>query len=224
MTTQAAVDQFEMIDHIPPGGRLILSGVDWEDYEALLYRLGDDSHLRVSYSGGRLEVMSPNTPHEKYKNLISALVRAIGYELEIDVISFGSFTMKIDRLRKGAEADDCFYIQHASWMIDRDHLELGVDPPPDLVVEIDLTLDSRKKFGIYASFGVPEIWRYDGQRLSVLQLIDGSYVVSEFSLCFPFLRADKLIDLLSGVSSGTHQSWRALHEWVRANRPGTPTS
>jgi Uma2 family endonuclease len=219
MSTQAAADQFEMIDHLPPGGRLILSDVDWEDYKALLYRLGDESHLRVSYSDGRLEVMSPNTPHEKYKNLINRLVVAISDELDIDVISFGSFTMKIDRLRKGAEADDCFYIEHASLMIGRDHLELGVDPPPDLVVEIDHSSDSRKKFGIYASFGVPEIWQYDGQRLSVLQLIDDSYVLSELSLCFPFLSADKLTDLLSGVSSGTRQSWRALHEWIRANRP-----
>jgi Uma2 family endonuclease len=224
MTTQAALDQFEMIDHMPLGGRLILSDVDWEDYEALLYRLGDDSHLRVSYSDGRLEVMSPNTPHEKYKNLIHDLVRAIGYELEMDAISFGSFTMKVDRLRKGAEADDCFYIQHASSMIGRDQLELGVDPPPDLVVEIDQTSDSRKKFGIYASFGVPEIWRYDGRCLSVLQLIDGSYVLSEFSLCFPLLSAGKLTDLLSGVSSGTRQSWRARHEWIRANRPENPKS
>jgi Uma2 family endonuclease len=223
MTTQVA-DQLEIINHIPPGGRLILSGVEWEDYEELLNRLGDESHLRVSYSNGRLEVMSPSTPHEKYKNLIDAFVLAISYELEIDVISFGSFTMKIDRLRKGAEADDCFYIQHAPSMIGRDHLELGIDPPPDLVVEIDLTRDSRKKFGIYASFGVPEIWRYDGKRLSVFQLMDGSYALSEFSLCFRFLSAEQLTDLLGGVSSGTHQSWRALHEWIRANKPEAPES
>src|SRR5579862_6812991 len=147
MSTQTAA-RLEIIGHIIPGSRVILSDVDWEEYEDLIKRLGDYSHLRVSYSDGRLEVMSPSTPHEKYKSLINALVRSIGYELEIDVMSFGSFTMKIDRLHKGAEADDSFYIQHASTMIGKDQLELGVDPPPDLVIEIDMTRDSRKKFEI----------------------------------------------------------------------------
>ncbi|MGH9823275.1 MAG: hypothetical protein ACREDR_08495 [Blastocatellia bacterium] len=78
MTTQA-VDQLEIINHIPPGGRLILSGVEWEEYEELLNRLGEDSHLRVSYSDGRLEVVKPSTPHEKYRSLIDRLVVAISY-------------------------------------------------------------------------------------------------------------------------------------------------
>ncbi|HEY6330185.1 MAG TPA: Uma2 family endonuclease [Blastocatellia bacterium] len=218
MSTQTA-ERLAMINHICPGDRVVLSGVDWEDYEDLINHLGDDSHLRISYSGGILEVLSPSTPHEKYKTLIDVLVHAIGYELEIDVIGFGSFTMKVDRLRKGAEADDCFYIQHASLMIDRDHLQLGVDPPPDLVVEIDLTRDSRRKFDIYASFGVPEIWRYDGLALSVFQLIDSQYAHTEFSACFPFLSSAKLTELLDGVSSGTHRAWKALREWLRANKP-----
>jgi len=147
------------------------------------------------------------------------VVRAIGYEWEIDIISLGSFTMRIDRLRKGVEADDSFYIQHASTMIGRDDLELGVDPPPDLVVEIDLARDSRKNFDIYASFGVPGIWRYDGLALSVFQLIDGEYAPAEFSACFPFLSSAQLTKLLTAVSSGTHQAWKSLHDWLRLNRP-----
>ena len=218
MSTHTA-DRLEIINHISPGSRVILCDVDWEEYEAIIERLGDDSHLRISYCDGRLEVMSPSTPHEKYKNLINALVRAIGYELEIDIVSFGSFTMTVDRLRKGAEADDCFYIQHASAMIGRDQLEPGVDPPPDLVVEIDLTRDSRKTFGIYASFGIPEIWRHDGRKLSVFQLTDGAYTLSESSGCFPHLTSAQLADLLAGVSSDTHESWKALHEWLRAKKP-----
>jgi len=169
-----ALDRLEIMDYISPGSRIILTGVGWEDYQDLIHRLGDEAHLRVSYSDGILEVMSPSTPHEKYKKVIGRLVVTISEELGIDIVSFGSFTMKIDRLRKGAKADDSFYVQHASSMIGRDHLELGVDAPPDLVVEIDLTRDSRRKFEICASFAVPEIWRYDGRTISVFQIDRGS--------------------------------------------------
>ncbi|HEY6328286.1 MAG TPA: Uma2 family endonuclease [Blastocatellia bacterium] len=214
-------ERLEVIDHLSPGDRLILSDVEWEEYQELIGRLGDDSHLRVSYSDGRLEVMSPSTPHEKYKKTIDRLIVTISEELGIEVVSFGSFTMKINRLRKGAGADDSYYIQHASTMIDRERLELGVDPPPDLVIEIDLTRDSRKKFDIYASFAIPEIWRYDGLALSVFQLIGGEYKPAEFSRCFPFLSSATLTELLAAVSSGTLQSWKALREWLRANKPKT---
>ncbi|HKV38108.1 MAG TPA: Uma2 family endonuclease [Blastocatellia bacterium] len=221
MTTNAAADQLEAITHLPPGGRLILSDVNWGDYEELLSRIGDSSHFRTSYSNGRLEVMSPSTKHEKYKNLISWLVAAVCDELGVDVISFGSFTMKIDRLRMGAEADDCFYLRRMQPFAGEDGPQLGTDPPPDLVVEIDITADSRNKLDIYGSLGVPEVWRYDGSRLSVFQLIEGSYVSSEHSLCFSFLSADRLTEILAGVSTGTHESWRVLREWIRANKPTT---
>jgi Uma2 family endonuclease len=220
MTTYAA-DQMEILEYLPAGGRLILSDVEWEDYEELLQRLGDSSHFRISYSDGCLEVMSPSTKHETYKALISWLIKTVCEELEIDVSSFGSFTMKIDRLRKGAEADDCFYIGSLPALAGKTGPELGIDPPPDLVVEIDITRDSRRRFQIYASLNIPEVWRYDGRRLSVFRLVEGNYAACEFSVCFPFLSADRLTELLASVSSGTHQSWRALREWVSANKPST---
>jgi Uma2 family endonuclease len=223
MTTHAA-DYLESVTHLPRGGRLVLCDVDWEDYGRLLGELGGSSALRMSYCNGRLEVMSPSTKHEKYKNLIKEFVLAVCYELEMDVVSLGSFTMKSDDLRKGAEADDCFYIQHAAALVGKDDLELGTDPPPDLVIEIDLASDSRAKLEIYASLSVPEIWRYDGSRLSVLQLVEGAYADVEFSVCFPFLSVDRLTELIAALSPGTHQARRALRAWVRANKPPAHTS
>ena len=140
----------------------MLSDVAWEDYEWLLHELGDSSHPRITYSNGRLEVMSPSTKHEKYKNLTNELVPALCYELEMDAVSFGSFTMKI--------------------------------------------------------------WRYDGSRVSILQLVRGAYAGAEQSLCFPFLSADRLIELIVTLAPGTHQARRAVRTWVQANKPSAPTS
>jgi Uma2 family endonuclease len=214
-----AIDYLDSVRHLAPGGRLILHVVDFEDYLRLLGEVGETSHLRISYSNGRLEVMSPTTKHEKYKNLINELVLLVCDELEMDMISFGSFTMKIDWLPKGAEADDCFYIQHAADVARKDELELGKDPPPDLVVEIDLTRDSSGKSEIYASLGVPEMWRYHGSSLSVLKLVEGAYVKVNASLCFPFLSAEGLSGLIGSLSPGTHRARWSLRQWIRANKP-----
>jgi len=214
----AATDYLESLKHLPPGGRLVFQDVDFEDYEGLLLQLGESSHLRVSYSDGCLEIMSPTKKHEKYKCLMNELVLILCYELERDVISLGSFTMKMDRLAKGTEADDSFYIQHAAVARNED-LELGKDPPPDLVVEVDLTHDPVLKCRIYAALGIPEIWLHDGSRLLILHLVDGAYLEGGFSVSFPFLSADKLTQLIETLASGTHQARRLLKEWVQANRP-----
>ncbi|MGH9913909.1 MAG: hypothetical protein ACRD63_01330, partial [Pyrinomonadaceae bacterium] len=110
MNVQTA-DYLDAATHLPVGGRLTLHGVDWEEYEQLLVELGDRSHLRVSYSEGRLEIMSPSAKHEQYKNLMHDLVVILSDEMEQNVISFGSVTLKLEPRAKGAEGDDCFYIQ-----------------------------------------------------------------------------------------------------------------
>jgi Uma2 family endonuclease len=215
----AATDYIESLAGLSPGESVVFHDVDFEDYRLLLQELGESSHLRISYSNGRLEVMSPTTKHERYKSLINELVLAICYELEMDVVSFGSFTMRMDGLPKGAEADDCFYIQHAAALAGKDDLELGKDAPPDLVVEVDLAHDSRSKLDIYASLGIPEMWRYDGTRLSILRLVDSAYVDGRFSVCFPFLSGERLTELIGSLAPGTHKARRSLRQWIRANRP-----
>jgi len=210
--------------HLPRGGKLVLCNVEWEDYERLLQELGDSPALRISYSNGRLEVMSSSTKHEKYKSMMGALVLIVCDELELDVVSFGSFTMKLDTLQKGAEADDCFYIQHAAALRGKDEVKMGVDPPPDLVIDVDLTHDSRDKLEIYAALGAPEVWRYEGTRMSVLKLVDGAYSDVEFSLCFPFLSAQSLGELIAALAPGTHRARSEVRAWIRGNKPPAFTS
>lgn len=116
-----------------------------------------------------------------------------------------------------------FYIQHGGEIGERDQLDLSRDPPPDLVVEIDLTHDSSDKFEIYAALSVPEIWRYDGSRFSIWQLADQAYAPASFSLAFSFLAAEHLTEFVANSETyGPKQARRTFRAWVRATRPSTP--
>src|SRR5437867_12782683 len=129
--------------------------------------------------------MTPSGKHEKYKNLLHDLVLILSDELDQEILSYGSTTLKLKPKRKGAEGDDCFYIQRAGQIGEKDQLDLRIDPPPDLVIEIDVTHDSSVEFAIYAALGVSEVWHYDGSRFSIWQLAQQAYSPSPFGLSFP---------------------------------------
>ena len=215
-------DYLDAITHLPPGGRLTLYEIGWEEYEQLLDRLGEGAHRRISYDNGRLEIVTPSDKHEKYKNLLHDLVLILSDELDQEVLSYGSTTLKLEPKRKGAEGDDCFYIQHAMQIGGKDRLDLSSDPPPDLVIEIDLTHDSSSKFAIYAALGVPEIWHYDGSRFSIWHLANQAYTPAPPSLAFPFLTAGHLAEFVANSEAlGGKQARRVFRAWVRAANPGT---
>jgi Uma2 family endonuclease len=215
------MDYLDAINHLPPGGRLTLYEIRWEEYEQLLDQVGDARHFRISYDNGRLEIMTtPTSKHEKYKNLLHDLVLILSDELDQEVVSYGSATLKIEHTGKGVEADDCFYIQHASQIGDKDQLDLSSDPPPDLVIEIDLIRDSAAKLDIYAALGVPEVWHYDGGCFSVWKLAKQAYTLAPSSLAFPFLTAEDLAKFAaSSKAQGLRRARQLFRFWVRATRP-----
>ena len=221
MSVQTA-EYLEAITHLPPGGRLTLYEIAWEEYEQLLDQLGDGYHFRISYDNGRLEIMTPTGKHEKYKNLLHDLVLILSDELDQEILSYGSTTLKLKPKRKGAEGDDCFYIQHAGVIGEKDQPDLISDPPPDLVIEIDVTHDTSSKFAIYAALGVPEIWHFDGSRFSIWHLANQAYTPAPSSLAFPFLTADHLAEFVGNTEAqGGKQARRTFRAWVRAANPGT---
>ena len=160
MAVPTTTDYLQAIEHVPSGATLILVGVGWEDYEQLLSDLdlgGGYPGIRVTYDEGRLEIMSPSSAHEMYKDLILHLGKVIADELGCDLETRGSTTFKLKSLAKGAEPDTCFYVRHAARMIGKHIIDLSTDPPPDIVVEIDVSHESRTKLAIYARFRVPEV-------------------------------------------------------------------
>lgn len=166
--------------------RVILQGVSWATYKALMADIGEDRACRIAYDQGMLEIRMPLQEHEVPKVLIADFVTAIADELEIEVMQLGSLTLEQEELRRAIEPDTCFYIQNEA-LVRSKNIDLQNDPPPDLAIESDYTSSSLNKFNIYASLGVPELWRYRKQTLQVYQLMEGNYELSETSLAFPFL-------------------------------------
>lgn len=217
----ATTDYLAAIAHLPAGAVLCIDDVPWEEYENLLADLGESYAVHIFYDRGRMEIMAPASAHERPKSVINRLITALGDELDIDVESLGSTTLKAEIKARGAEPDDCFYVQNAALIIGRDDLDLTQDPPPDVVVEIDRTSTSLNKFEIYAALGVPEIWRVTGRKVQFYLLANDTYEESALSSAFPVLTALTLSDFLArALKEGGRKSARAFRKWVRAHHHG----
>jgi Uma2 family endonuclease len=197
--------------------RIVLDGVSWETYEQLLTDLLE-SHVRLTYCNSTLEMTGPIACHERWKNRYARLIHALSDERDIEVASLGSTTFRRRDLKKGVEPDECFYVQHADAIRTRpgDDIDLTVDPPPDLVIEIDITRASIPKQPIYAALGIPELWRFDGLHLAVLRLRDGKYDVAESSGVFPFLPMGRFQEFARRLASERQPPvLREFRDWVK---------
>jgi Uma2 family endonuclease len=216
MTPMSLVATNEILDaaeHLPAGTTLVVPEVEWEDYERLLEGLAERPRLRVSYESGTVEIVSPLPEHERYARFFDDLVRAYASIYDMELEKLGQTTWKRKALRKGAEADACYYVRNAERIIGKGILDLESDPPPDIVVEIDTTRRSQHKFPIYAALSVPEIWRYDGQNVSVYELTEGQYVPIAESRSFPGLTGAILAEAIE--LSKTHGQKTALNAFCR---------
>jgi Uma2 family endonuclease len=202
---------------IKPGQQLLLEDVSWQQFENILADLGEHRAARVSYSHGCLEIMVPLPEHEKAKEIIGDTIKILLDRLNIDYDSLGSTTLKSERMTQGVEPDACFYIQNQALVLGKNRLDMNIDPPPDLAVEIDLT--SRTPLDNYQLLGVPELWRYGKQGLQIEVLRDGQYIRSDSSPTFPDLPIVDLINRSVQQSQvvGSSQAIRSFKQWVQDN-------
>lgn len=185
----------------PPEQRVILHNVSWETYERLLTDLQGSSAPRLTYDRGTLEIMSPSSEHERYNRTIAQVVEELAVETDIDLDNLGSTTFRREDLDRGFEPDSCFYIQNAPRVRGKKRIDLTVDPPPDLVIEVDITSPSLDKFSIFAQVGVPEVWRYDGNRLMIFGLFEGDYQERDTSIAFPSTSSADVTDFIKDSES-----------------------
>lgn len=203
---------------VNPGHQLLLKNVSWSEFENILAELGDQRASRLSYSKGMLEIMVPLPEHEFSKKIIGDLVSALLDELGIEFWPLGSVTIKKQSMLEGVEPDECYYITNESAVRGRDRLNFEIDPPPDLAIEIDIT--SRTAFDNYEVLGVPEFWRYDGQKLQINILQNGKYIQSQTSSIFPQVDVVNLFPQLLSISkvSGRSGAIRQLRLTVKNSR------
>jgi Uma2 family endonuclease len=204
----------------PPAHRVILHGIRWATYESLLKDLENSSAPRLTYDRGTLEIMSPLPDHETLNRNLAMLVEIVAEARGLDVWGVGSTTFTREDLERGFEPDSCFYIWNAELMRSKSRIDLTIDPPPDLVIEIDLTHSTLDKLSIYAQLGAPEVWRYAGTSLLILILREGTYHEQGESAALPGLDSAGMAALLEEAPSLRRPEWlRKVREWELAHRP-----
>ena len=175
--------------------RTVLENVRWETFVELAeQRRG--SVPRMTFDEGVLELMSPRRQHENIGSLIGRLVETSTEVLDIEICSVASTTFKRKDLQKAFEADESYYIQHAEQIRPKEEVDLTIDPPPDLVIEVEITSSAIRKFKLFAAMGVPEVWRHDGERLQMYILSNGQYVSIDASNGVPGLTAAMIDSIL----------------------------
>jgi Uma2 family endonuclease len=200
---------------VPPGHRIILHNISWQEFEEILTELGENRASRLAYYQGNLEIKMPLPKHEVAKVIIGDLVKIILEELEIDCECFGSTTFKRQDMNSGIEPDDSFYIQNHVQMIGKEKIDLNIDPPPDLVIEIDVT--SKTQLDAYLALAVPEVWRYENDKLQINIWQDGKYIESKVSPNFPDLPIAEIIPQFVEESRilGRSPTLRKFRQWVK---------
>ncbi len=212
MTTLLRISQIETLE----GQSTILHDIDWQQFESILNDLGEKRRTRIAYLDGVLEIVMPLPEHEKIKVLISYFVQVLLDELGIDFEGYGSTTFKAKAKRAGLEPDECFYIQNNVAMRGIRKLDMAIDPPPDLAIEVDVT--SKTKFAVYLALGVPELWLYD-QTLKIYILANGEYLESELSPTFGNIPVRDIIPqfLELSLNEGRSAAMRNFRAWMKIN-------
>jgi Uma2 family endonuclease len=200
--------------NIPSGQRVILQDISWQEFETILDELGDHRGVRLAYDNGLLEMMMPLPEHEDDKEIIGDLVKALLEELDIEFRSLGSTSFKRPKTQ-GLEPDQCFYIQNEVTIRGKKHIDLTVDPPPDLAIEIDIT--SRTHPSIYEALQIPELWRFNQGDLQINVLEFGKYQEVPESPNFPGLALKRMIpySLRESKTLGRNKVLKVFRQWVR---------
>ncbi|HXM33846.1 MAG TPA: Uma2 family endonuclease [Pyrinomonadaceae bacterium] len=206
----------------PPGLKqsltdgVLLHNVSWSTYESLLRDYEDVRNPRFTYDRGDLLIMVRSAEHEEISDAISVPIQTLAEEFGIEWRGFGSMTHKREELQRGFEPDACFYFKNEARMRGKKRLDLSVDPPPDLVVEIDITHPSINKLPLFAALGIPEVWRFDGEVVEISLLRDGNYAKVDNSSSLPLVTAEVVTAFVRESKHLGRLEWvKKMRDWAR---------
>jgi Uma2 family endonuclease len=185
---------------------VIVHGVSWQTFQQLLADRGERCGVLLAYDHGTVELRMPSQQHEWVKTILTQVVEAVAFARDLHYRSLGSTTFGREDLARGFEPDACFYLEHANAIAPDRPLDLTVDPPPDLVIEVDITRSSLDKLPIYAALGVPEVWRYLDGEVEIRCLTADAYMVSDTSRVLPGINANMVTRLVREARTTTNQT------------------
>ncbi len=198
--------------------RMLLNNVSWQQYEQMI-ELFAENRLFMTYDEGQLELRMPLREHEEASEFLNGIINLITFLLGIKIAPLGSTTFRARHMQKGLEPDKCYYIANIEAILTKKRLDLSVHPPPDLAIEIEITSSLIPRIPIYLQLGIPELWRYDGEALTIEILQDGKYVTSKQSPAFPKLTSALLLKWMKlGESKGYSPMLHAVEAWCRKQR------
>ncbi|MDJ0703082.1 MAG: Uma2 family endonuclease [Leptolyngbyaceae cyanobacterium MO_188.B28] len=184
-----ALVSFEKIQ-LPPGAVVRLPAT-WQDYHTLCQQRGDGSIPRIKYRNGEVLLISPLPKHGRDAHLIASIITTLLDHEGREYDAFTPVTMELPE-ESGIEPDYCFYIDHWEAVSGKERIDWQNDPPPDLVLEIDLT--SYSNVNDYLPYRVPEVWLYRKKQLLIYQLQTAEYRLQETSRYFPEIQPQEVID------------------------------
>ena len=179
-----------------PQASVVLYGITWEAYQALR-RPVENQHLRMTFDRGALEIMSPSKKHEQISYLVGRLIDEWTMASGIEIHGGRTTTFCRQDLDRGLEPDNCYWIANEARVREREQIDLTIDPPPDLALEVDVTSAWVPKLPIYQALGVPEVWRWANENVEFVALdADGAYQPTAASICLPGFPRELMIELL----------------------------
>ncbi|MDR3639171.1 MAG: Uma2 family endonuclease [Isosphaeraceae bacterium] len=203
----------------PTEQSVVLHAVDWTAYCAIDDVLGNRHDVRVVYHEGKLVLMTKSRRHEWYADRIEELFKAAANGLGILWESAGETTLRREGLSAGVEPDAAFYVgAHAQLMRGPTNVDLEVQPPPDVTIEVELTHSAEQAMAVYSKLGVPEVWRFDAGTGAIafwVRAHDGAYAVSPTSRAIHELTVEDVRDQLRAAEETSVAQWfAALPGWV----------
>lgn len=197
--------------------RVILQGLSWDAYNRIIKDYENRSAPRFTYIEGTLEIYMPTQKHEERNRFFELFVSAVAEERDLDIRSLGSTIFRKEGIEKAVEPDSCFYLQHAAQIAGNRKINLEKDPPPDLVVEVDITSPSLERFPVYAEFKVPEIWRDYKDEVQIFVLRGKKYSKVEESTVLSGVKAEVINRFLTESQTNRRSTWlKKLREWVHS--------
>ncbi len=197
---------------------VILHNISWETYEKILAEHDEVSNPHFAFCDGELEIMVLGYPHETFKTKLSELTTEIARILEIDYETAGSTTFRREKKQKGFEGDASYYFKNADIVRSKKVIDLNVDPPPELIIEIDITHGSLPKFPIFSALGIEEIWRFDGEDVMFYRLENENYKQVAESVCLSGVKSENVTELLFAAEELKRSDWLKLVHRMIGNK------